>query len=241
MVMDLVQPEFKMKQMWKSYVIVWKYYSVIIYIIRWLSKERFIILHHKIILGLATVMGVFSFSAISANASTYTVKSGDTVSAIAQKFNTSTSKITSDNDLSNPDVISIGETLNINNSTKTATASSYEQPQAVTTQKTYSYQKPQTVQNTQPNKSYTDPANTSQTDASSAAKMMEQGTGVSASEWQKIINRESGGSTTAANPSGAYGLFQSQHNPGSTVQSQVADAIRVYKSQGLGAWQATAY
>lgn len=186
-------------------------------------------------------MGVFSFSAISANASTYTVKSGDTVSAIAQKFNTSTSKITSDNDLSNPDVISIGETLNINNSTKTATASSYEQPKVVTTQKTYLYQKPQTVQNTQPNKSYTDPANTGQTDVSSAAKMMEQGTGVSASEWQKIINRESGGSTTAANPSGAFGLFQSKHNPGSTVQSQVADAIRVYKSQGLGAWQATAY
>jgi len=45
---------------------------------------------------------------------------------------------------------------------------------------------------------------------------MEQGTGVSASEWQKIINRESGGSTTAANPSGAFGLFQSKHNPGST-------------------------
>lgn len=187
-------------------------------------------------------MGVFSLGAVSANASTYTVKSGDTVSAIAQKFNTSTSKITSDNDLSNPDVISIGETLNINDSTKTSTASSYEQPQVVTAQKTYSYQKPQTVQNTQPNKSYTDPANTSQTDASSAAKMMEQGTGVSASEWQKIINRESGGNVNAQNPSStAHGLFQQLGETSNDVQTQVNDAIRVYKSQGLGAWQATAY
>lgn len=184
-------------------------------------------------------MGVLGLGVVSANASTYSVKSGDTVSEIAQKFNTSSSKIASDNGLADPNVISIGEVLNIDDNVNHITVNSYKYPQTVTTQKTYSYQKP--VQQTQTKKSYTAPVNTGHVSASSAAKMMEQGTGVSASEWQKIINRESGGSTTAANPSGAFGLFQSKHNPGSTVQSQVADAIRVYKSQGLGAWQATAY
>ena len=75
---------------------------------------------------------------------------------------------------------------------------------------------------------------------SSVAQEMQSRTGVSASEWSQIIQRESNGEVNATNASsGAHGLFQSEHNPGNTIQSQINDAVQVYKSQGLSAWSET--
>lgn len=42
---------------------------------------------------------------------TYTVKSGDTLSSIAKKYNTTYQKIAKDNNISNPNVISVGQKL----------------------------------------------------------------------------------------------------------------------------------
>ncbi len=44
---------------------------------------------------------------------TYTVKSGDTLSAIANKYGTTVSKIAKDNNISNPDLIYPGQKLKI--------------------------------------------------------------------------------------------------------------------------------
>lgn len=44
---------------------------------------------------------------------TYTVKKGDTLFAIAKKYGTSVNKIASDNHISNPNVIKIGQVLKI--------------------------------------------------------------------------------------------------------------------------------
>ena len=47
---------------------------------------------------------------------TYTVKSGDTLSQIAARFNTTTSALASTNHISNPNLIEVGQQLRINNS-----------------------------------------------------------------------------------------------------------------------------
>ncbi len=67
---------------------------------------------------------------------------------------------------------------------------------------------------------------------------MAAATGVSQSTWEYIIARESNGQVTAANGSGASGLFQTMPGWGSTatVQDQVNSAINAYKAQGLSAW-----
>lgn len=63
------------------------------------------------------------------NADSYTVKSGDTLSAIAKQYNTSVEEIANSNQISNINLISVGQVLEINSSTaetidtNTATAS----------------------------------------------------------------------------------------------------------------------
>ena len=63
-------------------------------------------------------------------------------------------------------------------------------------------------------------------------------TGVSASTWEYIIARESNGQSSAHNPSGASGLFQTMPGWGSTatVQDQINAAVKAYNAQGMSAW-----
>ena len=51
----------------------------------------------------------------SANADTVTVKAGDTVSELAQKYNTTVNTIQQLNNLSNPNLIFVGQQLKVNN------------------------------------------------------------------------------------------------------------------------------
>jgi hypothetical protein len=65
-------------------------------------------------------------------------------------------------------------------------------------------------------------------------------TGVSASEWEVIINRESGGDPTAQNPSSsAHGLLQQLGETSNDPQTQINDAVKLYHEQGLNAWAET--
>lgn len=167
------------------------------------------------------------------NAATYKVENGDTISAIAQKFGTDTSSIVSENGLSNPNLIYVGQTLEIGKQQSAQPQQNVnaqpQQAQQVSNQQTY----------TQPKETQTYSGNSS---VSSVAQEMQARTGVSASEWSQIIQRESGGNVNAQNlSSSAHGLFQSEHNPGNTVQSQINDAVNVYKQQGMSAWSETAY
>ena len=63
-------------------------------------------------------------------------------------------------------------------------------------------------------------------------------TGVPQSTWESIIARESNGDHTAANGSGASGLFQTMPGWGSTatVEDQIQSALNAYNAQGLSAW-----
>ncbi|HAR4703416.1 TPA: transglycosylase SLT domain-containing protein [Staphylococcus aureus] len=80
--------------------------------------------------------------------------------------------------------------------------------------------------------------NTAGATGSSAAQIMAQRTGVSASTWAAIIARESNGQVNAYNPSGASGLFQTMPGwgPTNTVDQQINAAVKAYKAQGLSAW-----
>ena len=68
---------------------------------------------------------------------------------------------------------------------------------------------------------------------------MAAATGVPQSTWESIIARESNGDHTAANGSGASGLFSNNAWMGAllqTVEDQIQSALNAYNAQGLSAW-----
>lgn len=91
----------------------------------------------KRIIGLSLLAGLFL--PIVANADSYTVKSGDTLSAIAKEKNTTVDAIAKKNKISNVNLISVGQVLEIEDAnttqktTKQAPASKTDTTQATTT------------------------------------------------------------------------------------------------------------
>ena len=71
-----------------------------------------------------------------ASAASYTVKSGDTLSGIANQYNTTVNQIVSLNQLSNPNLIYVGQVLKLKNS-QTTNSSSSSSSTAATTVGTY--------------------------------------------------------------------------------------------------------
>ncbi len=67
---------------------------------------------------------VLFFLPTLANADSYTVKSGDTLSAIAASHNTTVDQIAQKNKISNIHLISVGQVLELDDTTTTTTASS---------------------------------------------------------------------------------------------------------------------
>lgn len=71
---------------------------------------------------------------------TYTVKSGDTLSRIANRFNTTTAKLAATNHISNPNLIRVGQQLQINGSaTSSARTTSYHATRSTSTANYGSY------------------------------------------------------------------------------------------------------
>ena len=91
----------------------------------------------KRMIGLSLLAGLFF--PIAANADTYTVKSGDTLSAIAKEKNTTVDAIAKKNKISNVNLISVGQVLEIEDAnttqktTEQATTSKTDTTQATTT------------------------------------------------------------------------------------------------------------
>lgn len=116
--------------------------------------------------------------------------------------------------------------------TEQATAPVQEEPEqpAVTTP----------AEPVQPSQSVEAPATPSYTGDNMQAYVlgqMESRTGVSASTWNHIINRESNWQPHVVNStSGAYGLFQNMHISGGSVQEQIDAAVNLYNVQGMQAW-----
>lgn len=195
-------------------------------------------------LGTAAVLGAGLFaSTTSANADVrVTVKSGDTVAKIANQYNSSVSAIETANNLKNVNLIYVGESLSVPNSTTAAstTAATTATTQSQSTTPAQSTTTTSNSANTATNYSGTanhTTATTGTTSTNMAATTSTSGSTSSAKSW--IANKESGGSYTASNGNyyGKYQLTKSLLNGDYSAanQEKVANS---YVSSRYGSWAA---
>ena len=161
---------------------------------------------NKVALSIACAAGFTVAGAAAANADTVTVKSGDTLSQIADENNTTVSSIQSLNSLQNIHLIFPGQKLVINANNGDAAVSMQQSAQTVqqasqqqTTQQ--ASQQQTTQQASQQQTMQTTQQQTMQTTQQAVASSSEQ----AARDW--IAARESGGSYTAQNGN-YYGKYQ---------------------------------
>ena len=162
---------------------------------------------NKVALSIACAAGFTVAGAAAANADTVTVKSGDTLSQIADENNTTVSSIQSLNSLQNIHLIFPGQKLVINANNGDAAVSTQQSAQTVQQasqqQTTQQASQQQTVQQAsqQQTTQQASQQQTMQTTQQAVASSSEQ----AARDW--IASRESGGSYTAQNGN-YYGKYQ---------------------------------
>ena len=185
------------------------------------------------IAGVATLLAFFTPSLASAQETvTYTVKSGDTLSEIAEKYNTTVEKLAEKNKIEDIHLIFVDQVLVIEGtapSTATATAVA----------STTTYEAPAAAEEVTETTTYEAPAAPAAPAAESntAAASTVSGSEAEAKEW--IAQKESGGSYTATNGRyiGRYQLTDSYLNGDYSAENQerVADA---YVAGRYGSWTA---
>ena len=153
---------------------------------------------NKVALSIACAAGFTVAGATAANADTVTVKSGDTLSQIADENNTTVSSIQSLNSLQNIHLIFPGQKLVINANNGDVAVST--QQSAQTTQQASQQQTMQQASQQQTMQQASQ-QQTMQTTQQAVASSSEQ----AARDW--IASRESGGSYTAQNGN-YYGKYQ---------------------------------
>lgn len=182
------------------------------------------------IAGVAALLAFFAPSLASAQETvTYTVKSGDTLSEIAEKYNTTVEKLAAKNNIKDIHLIYVDQVLVIEGTASTvapaATETVEEAPAATTT-----YEAPAAPATPAAPAA---PAAESNTAAASTVS----GSEAEAKEW--IAQKESGGSYTATNGRyiGRYQLTDSYLNGDYSAENQerVADA---YVAGRYGSWTA---
>ena len=185
------------------------------------------------IAGVAALLAFFAPALASAQETvTYTVKSGDTLSEIAEKYNTTAEKLAAKNNIKDIHLIYVDQVLVIEGtapSTATATAAA----------STTTYEAPAAAEEVTETTTYEAPAAPAAPAAESntAAASTVSGSEAEAKEW--IAQKESGGSYTATNGRyiGRYQLTDSYLNGDYSAENQerVADA---YVAGRYGSWTA---
>ena len=184
------------------------------------------------IAGVATLLAFFAPSLASAQETvTYTVKSGDTLSEIAEKYNTTVEKLAAKNNIKDIHLIYVDQVLVIEGTASTvAPAATTEETAPVATE---------TVEEAPAATTYEAPAApaTPAAESNTAAASTVSGSEAEAKEW--IAQKESGGSYTATNGRyiGRYQLTDSYLNGDYSAENQerVADA---YVAGRYGSWTA---
>ncbi len=192
---------------------------------------------NKIKTGLVGVAAALAFLAPSLTfaqeTTTYTVKSGDTLSGIAEKYNTTVEKLAEKNKIKDIHLIYVDQVLVIDGeapATSTTSAVTAEAPVAApAATETTTYEAPAA--------SVTVAEETVATTETSASTSTVSGSEAEAKEW--IAQKESGGSYTATNGRyiGRYQLTDSYLNGDYSAENQerVADA---YVAGRYGSWTA---
>lgn len=160
---------------------------------------------NKLLLSATAAAGFFAATTAVANADTVTVQAGDTVSEIANKYNTTVEEIQNLNQLENVNLIYVGEELVVNTNGQAATTASSEAPAAtatVSSQAPVQQAPAQPVAQQQVASAPAQQATSQQTYTAPAATSSDE-----ASAREFIAARESGGSYSAANGQ-YYGKYQ---------------------------------
>lgn len=187
------------------------------------------------IAGVAALLAFFAPSLASAQETvTYTVKSGDTLSEIAEKYNTTVEKLAAKNNIKDIHLIYVDQVLVIEGTASTvAPAATTEETAPVATE---------TVEEAPAATTYEAPAAPATpaapaAESNTAAASTVSGSEAEAKEW--IAQKESGGSYTATNGRyiGRYQLTDSYLNGDYSAENQerVADA---YVAGRYGSWTA---
>ncbi|EGV02359.1 MULTISPECIES: aggregation-promoting factor [Streptococcus] len=179
------------------------------------------------IAGVAALLAFFAPALASAQETvTYTVKSGDTLSEIAEKYNTTAEKLAAKNNIKDIHLIYVDQVLVIEGTASTAAP-------AATTEETAPVATETVEEAPAATTTYEAPAAESNTVATSTVS----GSEAEAKEW--IAQKESGGSYTATNGQyiGRYQLTDSYLNGDYSAENQerVADA---YVAGRYGSWTA---
>ena len=179
------------------------------------------------IAGVAALLAFFAPALASAQETvTYTVKSGDTLSEIAEKYNTTAEKLAAKNNIKDIHLIYVDQVLVIEGTASTAAP-------AATTEETAPVATETVEEAPAATTTYEAPAAESDTVATSTVS----GSEAEAKEW--IAQKESGGSYTATNGQyiGRYQLTDSYLNGDYSAENQerVADA---YVAGRYGSWTA---
>ena len=189
---------------------------------------------NKIKTGLVGVAAVLAFLAPSLTfaqeTTTYTVKSGDTLSGIAEKYNTTVEKLAEKNKIKDIHLIYVDQVLVIDGEAPATSTTTAEAPVAApAATETTTYEAPAA--------SVTVAEETVATTEASASTSTVSGSEAEAKEW--IAQKESGGSYTATNGRyiGRYQLTDSYLNGDYSAENQerVADA---YVAGRYGSWTA---
>ena len=189
---------------------------------------------NKIKTGLVGVAAALAFLAPSLafaqETTTYTVKSGDTLSGIAEKYNTTVEKLAEKNKIKDIHLIYVDQVLVIDGEAPATSAATAEAPVvAPAATETTTYEAPAA--------SVTVAEETVATTETSASTSTVSGSEAEAKEW--IAQKESGGSYTATNGRyiGRYQLTDSYLNGDYSAENQerVADA---YVAGRYGSWTA---
>lgn len=180
----------------------------------------------------AAVVAGLALGVQTVNADTVTVQAGDTISEIAHEHGTSVSDIVNENSLSNPNLIFVGDKLQVNGNVNTANQTTKvsvqvptvktEQPAKEQTQPTVtgnkavnysssesqtqsvqSQQSSQSQQNTQSSVMSKASGQLSQSEINQVAEEMASRTGESSVTWSTIIDRESKGNVNISNSEGS--------------------------------------
>ena len=183
---------------------------------------------NKIKTGLVGVAAALAFLAPSLafaqETTTYTVKSGDTLSGIAEKYNTTVEKLAEKNKIKDIHLIYVDQVLVIDGEAPATATTTAEAPVAApAATETTTYEAPA--------------ASVTVAEETSASTSTVSGSEAEAKEW--IAQKESGGSYTATNGQyiGRYQLTDSYLNGDYSAENQerVADA---YVAGRYGSWAA---
>ena len=188
------------------------------------------------IAGVAALLAFFAPSLASAHETvTYTVKSGDTLSEIAEKYNTTVEKLAAKNNIKDIHLIYVDQVLVIEGTASTVAPAATTEETAPVATETVEEAPAATTTYEAPAAPATPAAPAAESNTAAASTV--SGSEAEAKEW--IAQKESGGSYTATNGRyiGRYQLTDSYLNGDYSAENQerVADA---YVAGRYGSWTA---